>query len=188
MVTANPAPDGCVPTQNAPVSDAADETAVIHKFKNLKVCDRSTSAEEGGCPDSVLITRQFKGLDISGGSPGQMANNSAQTTTAVRSHTHPNEILAQMIFEIEIQNPETPFDLTADFIGDSKHDFCERDFDFDDFEDWRESLATMHALQRMGKKQTRTAGKRLSKGPIRNKIGGVSRQRHNASRMSLAGW
>lgn len=188
MVTANPTPDGFVLTQNPPVSDAADETAVIHKFKNLKICDRSTSAEEGGGPDSVLLTRQFKGLNISGGSPGQTDNNSVQTTAAVRSHTHPNEILAQMIFELEVQNPETPFDLTPDFIGDSKHDFCERDFDFDDFDDWRESLAMMSALQRMGKKRTRTAGKRLSKGPIRNKIGGVSRHRHNASRMSLAGW
>lgn len=87
MVTANPAPDGFVPTQSPHVSDAADETAVIHKSKNLKICDRSTPAEEGGGPDSVLITRQFEGLDISGSSPGQMDNNSGQTTAVVRSHT-----------------------------------------------------------------------------------------------------
>lgn len=85
IVTANTAPDGFVPTQNPHVCDAADETAVIHQFKDLKICDRSTPAEEGGGPDPVLITRQFKRLDISGGSPGQMDNNLGQTTAAVRS-------------------------------------------------------------------------------------------------------
>lgn len=188
MVTANPTPDGFVPTQKPHLSDAAGENAVIHKFKNLKIYDRSTFAEEGGGPDSVLLTRQFKGLDISGGSPGQTDNNSAQTTAAVRSHTHPREILAQMIIELEIQHPETPFDLPTNSIGSIEDDLREQAFEVDDFDDGKEYLAMRYAMQKRGKKRTRIAGKRLSKGPIRNKFGGVSRHRHNASHMNLAGW
>lgn len=179
MVSANPAPDGFVPAKNPHVNDAADETAVIHEFKSLKICDRSTSAEEGGSPDSLLITRQFKRLDISCGGPGQMDNNSAQTTAAVRSHTDdPLTMLAQ-IFELEVQRSETPFDLTADFIVDSEPDLSELVFEVDDVDDWTESLAVRRrAFEKWRKKRTRIAGKRLSKGPIRNKIGGVSRHRH----------
>lgn len=45
MVIANSTPDGFVPTEDPHVSDAADETAVIQKFKNLKICDRSIFTE-----------------------------------------------------------------------------------------------------------------------------------------------
>lgn len=181
MVTANPMPDGFVPTQDPPVRDAADETAVIHKFKNLQICDHSTSAEEGGGPDPMLITRQFKELDISGGH-GQMDNNSAEATAAMRSRTgDPLTMLSQIMFELENQNPETPFDLTADFIIDSEPDLSKPSFEVDDVDDWWES-AMRYAVPKWRKERTRTLRKRLSKGPIRNKVGGVSRHRHNASR------
>lgn len=189
MVIANPAPDGFVPTQNRHVSDAADETAVIQKFKDLKFCDRSTNTEEGGDPYSVLMTRQFEGLDISGSSPGQMDNESAQTTRAMTSHTDdPPTMLAQMIFGLEIHRPETPFDLTADFIVDSEPDLSELNFEVGDVDDWRQSLAVRCAFRKWRKKRTRIVGKRMYQGQIRNKIGGMSRHRHNASRMNLAGW
>lgn len=139
-------------------------------------------------PDSVLMARQLKGLDISGGSPGQTDNNSAQATAAVRSRTHPGEMLAQMIFELEIQRPETPFDLTADFIVDSEPDLSELSFEVGDVDDWRESLAVSCAFQKWWKKRMRIAGKRLYQDQIWNRIGGVSRHRHNASRVSLVGW
>lgn len=186
MVSAKPAPDGFVPAENPHVNDAADESAVIHKFKNLKICDRSTPAEEGpgGSPDPMFITRQFKRLDISGGGPGQMDNNSAQTIAAVRSHTDDPLTMLARIFGLETQRPETPFDLTANFIVDSEPNLSELKFEVDDVDDWTESLAVRRrAFEKWRKNRTRRiAGKRLSKGPIRNKIGGVSRHRHNALR------
>lgn len=96
-------------------------------------------------------------------------------------------MLAQIMFELEIRHPETPFDLTAEFIVDSELDLNELNFEAGDVDDWRES-AMRYAVQKWRKKRTGIAGKRLSNGPTRNKIGGVSRHRHNASRMSLAGW
>ncbi|KAI7780924.1 hypothetical protein LA080_015383 [Diaporthe eres] len=41
MEISYPISDGFVPPQNSPVSVAAKVTAVIHKFKNLEIRDRS---------------------------------------------------------------------------------------------------------------------------------------------------
>lgn len=107
----------------------------------------------------MLITRQFKRLDVSGSSPGQMDNNWGQTTAAVRSHTDETPTMLAKIFELEIQRPETSFDLTADFIVDSESDLSELNFEVGDVNDRRQSLAVKCAFQKWREKRTRIAGK-----------------------------
>lgn len=179
MVTENPASDGFVPPQNSPVRDVVDAMAATHKFKNLEIRDRSTPAEGGDAPDPMVITGQFERLDISGSSRTHMDNNSAQTTAAGRSHSHLRTKPVQKQFDPPIQHPAQPSEL----FGDSEDDVTERYLTADQIDEWRESIA---AMQKKGKKRTKNASKRLSKGPIRNKIDGMDRHRQNASRKNPA--
>lgn len=181
MVTADLPPDGFVPPQDFPVSDAADATTVTYKFENLKMSDHSASTEQCDVPDPMEITGQFKRLDISGSSPGQMDSNLAQNTAAGRSHiTRPRTKPFHVNFDLPIQHPDQPLKLPSESIGDSGDDFSERYFADDDHYGCIESLAMRSAMDKKGKKRTRISSKRLSKGPIRKKIGGVGRHRHNA--------
>ncbi|KAG6368158.1 hypothetical protein INS49_002359 [Diaporthe citri] len=131
MVTAIPTLGGLVPPPNSPVSDAADATVVIHKSKNLKIRDRSTSAEGGDVSDQMVITRQFKRLDISGGITGQMDNNSVQTTAAGGSHTRPRTKPIHTNFDLPIQRPAQPLYFPSESIGDSQNDLDKRNLEFD---------------------------------------------------------
>lgn len=185
METSYPTSDGFVPPQNSPVSVAAKVTAVIHKFKNLEIRDRSTSTDGDTVQDQMIITRQFQRLDLSGGSCAHMDTNSAQTTSAGGSHYRPLTKPVHINFDLPIQYPAQPLNLTSEPICDSQDDFSERIFADDGLDEWSESLAMRCAMHKKGKKRARNASKRLSKGPIRNKNGGVSRHRHNASRKSL---
>lgn len=175
MVTENPASDGFVPPQNSPVRDVVDAMAAMHKFKNLEIRDHSTPAEGGDAPGPMVITGQFERLDISSGSRTHMDNNSGQTTAAGRSHYHLRTETVQTNFDPPIQHPAQP----SEFFGDSEDDVTERYLTADKIDEWRESIAAMH---KKGKKRTKNASKRLSKGPIRNKIDGANRHRQNASR------
>lgn len=185
MVIAYPTSDGFMPPPNSPVRDTADATAVIRKFKNLKLGDRSTSAEGGDVPGQMVITRQFERLDISGGSPGQMDNNSAQTTAAGRSRTSFRTKPIHTNFDLPIQCPAQPLYSLSELIDNFEDVFSVQDFEDDDLNGRYISLAMRSAKHKKAKKRTRTASKRLSKGPIRKKIGGVGRHRHNASHKRL---
>lgn len=178
MVTADLPPDGFVPPQDFPVSDAADATTVTYKFENLKMSDHSASTEQCDVPDPMEITGQFKRLDISGSSPSQIDSNSAQNTTAAQSHTSSCTKPVHTDFDLSIQHPTQPLKLPSESIGHSEDDFSERYFADDDLHGWT-------AMDKKGKKRTGNASKRLSKGPIRKKTGGVGRHRHNSSRKSL---
>lgn len=185
METVYPTSDGSVPPQNSSVIVAAKVTAITHKFKNLEIRDSSTPADGDTIQDQMEITRQFKRLDISGGSCAHMDNNSAQTTAAGGSHYRPLAKPVHINFDLPIQQPAQPMELTSEPIGDSQDDSSDRCFADDGLDEWSESLAMRCAMHKEGKKRTRNARKRLFKGPIRNKNGGVSRHRHNTSRKSL---
>lgn len=135
--------------------------------------------------DPMLITRQFRRLHISGGSPGQVGNNSAQITAAGRSHARPRTKPVHTHFEIPPQPPAQPLNWPSESIDGPEDDLGERHFEVDEFDEWSETLAMRSAMHKKGKGRTRTASKRLFKGPIRNKIGGVGRHRRNALRASL---
>lgn len=131
-------------------------------------------------PMSIIM--QFGRLDIGDGSPGQMNNNSAQITAGTRNYTGPLTKPVHLHFEIPSQPLAQPLNWPAESTGGPEDDLGEMELDVDESDDWRKSLAMMSAMHKKGKERARTARKRLSKGRMRNKIGGVGRHRHNTSR------
>lgn len=208
METAISAPDGTVPPPNSPTSAAAEATAVTQKFKDLDLGIREHGSGFAGAvgdtvptettqrfrkffedTDPTEITRRFKNLDISSRSPHQMGTNSAQSTAADSSHARPRPKPVHITLDIPTQDPGQPINLQSEPLGGYRGYFIEGNGEVDQLDGndaWSESLAMRLAIHKTRTKHTRTASKRMSRGPIRNKVGGVSRHRHNISRMSPA--
>lgn len=136
--------------------------------------------------DPMSLIMQFRRLDIGGGSPEQMSNNPAQIDAGTRKYTRPLTKPVHLHFEIPSQPLAQPLNWPAESTGGPDDDLGEMELDVDESDEWVESPAMRSAMHKKGKERTRTARKRLSKGPMRrNKIGGVGRHRHNTSRASL---
>lgn len=185
MDMGNPTPDGIAPPQDSPItiSDIAEVTKTIHKFKCLEIRDRSAAVNRRGNPEPTLIAKQFESLHISDRVACQQDNRSAQATVAGQSRAHPRtgpvdtdiDGPTQASYQNSIYQPED--DLGELTVSD------------DNLEDLTERLTMKLQADRRGKRWMR-AGRRgdsrktLSKGPTRNKIGGVSRHRQTASGMA----
>lgn len=178
-------PDGIASSQHSFMSDVAQVTAVMYQFRNLGIDAPSGSV---GNPDLMEFTNRFKNLSFGEGSACHMDNNSTRTNAASSGHTNYETKPVDMIMGIPIthssQNPIHLLDWPSKSTGEPRDDLNEQDLHVDEYC----GTVTMRlASNKQGKKWRRTgqgnsSRKTLSRGPTRNKIGGVSRHRHNRRR------
>lgn len=188
MDSGNPIPDGTVSSQHSVMSDVAQVTAVMYQFRNLGIDDENALSESVRNPDLMEFTNRFKNLTFGGGSACHMDNNSTRTNAARSSHTHHKTKPVDKIMKTPIthsfQNLVQLLDWPSESTGESEDDLDEQDLHLDEYS----GALTMRLASnkqsnrwmRLGK--VNGARKKLSRGPIKTKIGGVSRHRHNRRR------
>lgn len=188
MDSENPMLDGIASSQHSFMSNVAQVTAVMYQFRNLGIDDQNAPSRSVGNPDLMEFTNRFKNLNFGGGSACHMDNNSRRTNAASSSHTNyetkPSDTIMSTPITHSFQNPIHLLNWPSKSTDWPEDDFNEQHPHLDEY---CGTLTMRLASNKQGKKWRRTgqgnsSRKTLSRGPIRNKIGGVSRHRHNRRR------